>query len=631
MAFFQPQQRVRDTQQLSFPTPEQSTAEVSRPSQSRQRKRSFEESEEWVLFSPSAEKSVQHATTSSTERTPITVAQSPLSDFGSFDTLGRSEQDTHPHLAVGGAEYRDIEAEELDSLDEGLHAFHERPNYEHSRSPAAVLPSYDGFGSFQPTSAMIQKQLWELERQHNARQMSWGRTPSLQVGLDALHKEVGERDQEEETRVRVEKWRLEQSKTLLEEIGRETRRLRRWSRAGSRMRTGSLSYGSNKGLRSATSDKTTNLADEAIGLFEEQGSESLLRRFTRKVIRDLIGINDDVLAIIVGETHISEDMEYKSLTAASPGREVTVRQRASSFGSEAWQYLLLERIAHGLGTIIHQIFQHPGAFSTFLQVQEIPPYVGTTTALYTRTESDLEPREEQQQQDRLVDNSHTADFFSPTLTNRLTVNNDADTSIWGVEEDEIELRDAIYRNAEEEARALRREREHWERELDIKMVFGFFKNRFSSRNQSPTRERWAAGTSPSPTHASASAPSTAQKPGSVQRFETTHKQNSTTQRKRPAPYVPAHRAAIITQQHPLASAARRRELLQRSSHRSVTGTTTSAAVAGVQRRHQAGSSSCASQSTRKSRRTGSTRNYWDIGSSSVGSGAAASIGVWGDV
>jgi hypothetical protein len=41
------------------------------------------------------------------------------------------------------------------------------------------------------------------------------------------------------------------------------------------------------------------------------------------------------------------------------------------------------------------------------------------------------------------------------------------------------------------------------------------------------------------------------------------------------------------------------------------------------------SSSCASQSTKKSRKSGSSRNYWDIGGS-VGSGPAG-LGVWGEV
>ena len=628
MAFLQPQQRPRDTQLLSFPTLDRSAAEASQSSQYNQRKRSLEESEEWVLFSPSAEQSAQHAARSSTERTPTTVAQSPLSDFGSFDTLGRSEQDIHPHSPESGAEDRGIEAEELDSLDEGLHAFHERQDFEYPRSHAIVPPSHDGFGSFQTKSAAIQQQLWEIERQQNARQISRGRIPSLQVGLDAMHEEIGERDQEEETRARVEKWRLEQSKTLLEEIGRETRILRRWSRTGSRTRAGSLSHGGSLEIESSTSDQIPGSASETTGLFKEHGSESLLRRFTRNVIRDLIGINDDVLAIIVGETYISEDMTYRSSTATPPQKEVVIRQYTSLFGSEAWQHRLLERIARGLGTIIHQIYQHPGAFSTFLQLQEIPPYVGSTTALHAESKSVIESHEEQQQHDGSHGNSHAADFFSPTLRNRLAVHNDADTSVWGVEEDEIDVRDAMYRNAEEEARALRREREHWERELDIKMVFGFFKNKFSSRNQSPTREPWALESPTAQTHASASATSKLQKSGSSQRYQTVHTQNGAAQRRRTATYMAAHRATTITQQHPLASAARRKELLLCPGHRPASA---KAAAAGVQRRHQAGGSSCASQSTRKSRRTGSTHNYWDIGSSSIGSGPAASVGVWGDV
>ena len=633
MAFLQPQQRPRDTQQLSFPTPAQSAAEASQSSSCNQRKRLFEESEEWVLFSPIAIQSDQCSNRSSTEQTPTTVAQTRLSDFGSLETLGRSEQNIFPVAGEDGVAHHGVEAGELDSLDNGLHEFHElvghaEPDHRHEGFHATVLPSHDGYGLFQPRSAAVQEQIWQIERRQNVRRMNRGRTSSLQVGLDAMHESIGERDQEEETRIRVEKWRLEQSRTLLEEIHRETRRLRSWSRTGSRARVDSLRERRSVGLGPIASKRTASCTSHANSTLEEHGSEGLLSRFTRRVIRDLLEMNDDVLALIFGEDYIPEDVKDEGPTAAASSGNILLRRDTSLFGSKAWQVRLLERIARELGTLVHQLCQHPGSFNTYLQTQEVPPYVGSTIVMHRGHVPVSDTLDEQQQDEWSGSNSKTAAFFSPTLPNQQVINNDNDTSIWGVEEDGPDKGNTTYRNAEVEAKALRQEREYWERELDIKMVFGFFRNRFSSRNTSPSREPWALNAPPAGSQMTASATSPVGAPTSSQLHQTFHAASALTQRRRPAPtYVPAHRAAIIRQQHPLTSTARRRDLLTRPSHRQAAAM----ATVGVQRRHQSRGSSCASQSSRKSRRTESSCNYWDIGSSSVGSGPAANVGVWGEV
>jgi hypothetical protein len=155
-------------------------------------------------------------------------------------------------------------------------------------------------------------------------------------------------------------------------------------------------------------------------------------------------------------------------------------------------------------------------------------------------------------------------------------------------------------NAAEDAA---REQEYWERELDVKMVFNFLIQRFSSRRQSVPSQRAR----------SASAP-TRQRPGSSSAGAGNEA-------------LSARRAAVIRQHHPLvgradrlptssaqsnAREARRKDSLYRQHihHPAV-----------VRSPGLRSSSSCASQSTKKSKHsTNSARNYWDFGGS-VGSGS----------
>src|SRR5579871_542547 len=219
MAFRQPQHRPHTSRQLSFPESELV------PIASSQRKRSLEESEEWILFSPTAAPStITKTQTTSTERTPRTAVLSHLSDFGSLDTAAHSDDQDDENITEHGSE-PDDEAE-LDSLDDGLHAFHEpsevsspRHRLDHSEG---VFPTHDGFGKFGDNSAAIHQQLWQFERSHRRKQR---RTSSVQRTLDALEQLDGPSQESERIR-RIEKWRLEQSRALLEEIERETRRMR---------------------------------------------------------------------------------------------------------------------------------------------------------------------------------------------------------------------------------------------------------------------------------------------------------------------------------------------------------------------------------------------------------------------
>lgn len=182
MAFQQPQQRPQAIRQ---PSPNKQTTEPQ-ASASPAYKRTIGESQEWILFSPAQNQS------SETSQTPRTAAQ--LSEFGSLETHIRSEPPEERQNADAAAQgLEDDEGAELDSLDDGLHAFHHHPFSAPSnhldQSGGSVLPQHDGFGTF-PSSTGLQEHLWQFERYNPQRRRGYARNrSSVQIQLDAMQEE----------------------------------------------------------------------------------------------------------------------------------------------------------------------------------------------------------------------------------------------------------------------------------------------------------------------------------------------------------------------------------------------------------------------------------------------------------
>jgi hypothetical protein len=130
MAFQQQHKRPQPARQVSYATSgEHIEATASLTLQRASTRNTLDTSEEWVLFSPTAP-SVTQTHTTSTDRTPRTAGLSRLSDFGSLDTAARSDQVTEDVDDNGTEQATDADEEaELDSLDDGLHAFHEPSDY----------------------------------------------------------------------------------------------------------------------------------------------------------------------------------------------------------------------------------------------------------------------------------------------------------------------------------------------------------------------------------------------------------------------------------------------------------------------------------------------------------------------
>ncbi|KAF2688064.1 hypothetical protein K458DRAFT_270434, partial [Lentithecium fluviatile CBS 122367] len=582
MAFRQ-QHRPQSSRQLSYHEPAP-PAEAGTAS-STQRKRPLEESEEWVLFSPGAPSITARTHTTSTERTPRTAGLSRLSDFGSLDTAARSEQDDDDVTCQGTED-----GEELDSLDDGLHAFHEPSEYAGpasrlQQSGDTVLPTHDGLGTFQP-NADVQEHMWQFER---PRRRHTRRRSSVQRRFDLLE-EAEDVNHEADRRQRIEKWRLEQSKALLEEIERETRRRRRMSMvSAARSRTDSAHVET----RNTLSQVAKSVSDGQSESSDESSEDlSFWQRLTRRVIRDLMGIDEDTLSVIFGESLPEEASSTPAEPRdARPSVDATLQDlEVSSIPDDGWQHRLLERVARELGILVHQLSGHPGAFSTYRSIQESPAYAGLTSSQpLTPLTTDLP-------------SSHPTTFaqstsspasahFAPTFQVHPQSAAYSEASLWGIEEESESVdpldsfRGSAHHTPINYAEESAREQEYWERELDVKMVFNFLVKRFSSRRSSISQPR---RTSSAPADGEGAS---------------------------------ARRAAIIRQNHPLVN--RSRDHLPTSSNqtRRKERAVKTYYVHPPSLRNQVlrSSSSCASQSTKKSKRSGgSARNYWDMGGS-VGS------------
>ena len=508
-----------------------------------------DDSAQWVLFSPQPTSARTHTTSEDTQRA---AERSRLSDFGSLGTETQS---------VGHGDHvlsdpLDEDGTELDSLDDGLHAFRAPSLSPDPDQGATTLPAHDGLGSFHASSQTVQDQLWQHEQYNPQRSdVTHRRHSSVQRQLDTVAESemtTAERERWE----RIEKWRMDQSRAVLEEIEKETRRQR-----SSRASRASSDHVAQWTEVSNTPETPARPEDEP-----------LWRRITRKVIRDIIGMDDSVLSIIFGES-LSTEAETSSTASEGPDMDEAMAG-VEPEGQLVWQSKLLHRVARELGILVHQFCEHPGAFSTYLQLTRgiTNEYAGMP----------LEPLPEDPTQSTSASaqaGSAMSPHFAPTIRDPSREHE----AHWGIEE-ESHRTDELH---------LQQERDYWERELDVMMVFRYLRNRFGRRGGiAETRPR-------------------------------RHPQDA------------SRRAAIIRQHHPLVARAQSHNR-RMSQHSGITGTGISSPI--LRQHFRRSSSSCASQSAKRSaissRRTmtSSSRNYWDIGGSvDSGSAVAAGVGMWGEV
>ena len=501
-----------------------------------------------------------------------------LSDFGSLNTIARSAQ--YEDEAIDDEDYDD---EELDSLDDGLHDFREPSTYGINRrvdqSGGSILPAHDGLGTFAASSTPVQTHLWTFE-QYNPQKKNLDhrrRRSSIQRRLDTLEDE--ETSGLENTRIeRIEKWRIEQSKVLLEEIEKETRR-RRLSRTSEERQKvpDNLS-------RDSTVNKKILVEDHLTPILEDQHveeSESFWQRFTRRVMHDLMGIDDSLLSIILGESlPLDDDLSSTPTPRDSFLSSPLLRSDPLHFDStsRSWEDRLLDRLARELGNFVHRVSDKNSSPLNSDTSPALLDYAGIPITRHPNNHSasaKLQP---------LSTASQETPHFSPTLGRCPPAVSPASEHAagWGIEDSHdphiLSTPDTDY----------------WERTPDLKTVFGYLQNRFSSQYQSASP------------HPSGIAVATANTPDSLRR------------------------AAIIRQHHPLVSRSTRTPYDRMHARRnSFLPNYASPQLSPSLKR---AGTSCASLSTKKSRRSEGSRHYWDLGAGSVGSGGTwGGTGTWGEV
>jgi hypothetical protein len=540
------------------------------------------DSQEWILFSPDVASTTDRTYTTSTARTR-TAGRSRISDFGSLDTAARS-YGYDERSAVLEEELEDEDGE-LDSLDSHLHEFRTEPSVYRQQSggeaSGTVLPTHDGLGSFRLDSGMggeVQEHLYAFE-QFNPRRVKRRRES---VEFSPLLEMESERAAEAERTRRIEEWRVEQSRLLVDEIQRETRRRK----------------------QSFSSERRVVVVDQeqedlaTLSNVDEQGpeeeNESFWNRITRRVIRDLMGIDDDLLSIIFGESLPEDDDLSTTPPANGPLDAKPSIIPANQYDESSWEYRLLERIARELGILVNQLSDHPGAFSTYLRSKETPlPYAGLPAIPETTRPVDIQ-----------APTSPTDPQFLPTIQ---TTTQPLSIPTTSLAPSPVDI-DSTPRQSNLLTR------EEWERDLDIKMVFRYLRSRFTSRFHSsstplsPTINFSTSGTSHLATASTADT---------------------------------AARAARVRQHHPLVTSNKqRRKSIERWTWKPIVPSGVGSGIGAGGGMVRKGSSSCASQvSKRHTWNSGSSRHYWDFGAgqggNSAGSGSliasTGGMGSWGEV
>lgn len=631
MAFHQPTRQAAQRITRVDPTSADSEAHAPTPRLTHSR----DESQTWVLFSPATDAGTTTSYISSVQDEQPTPGRSRISDSGSLPTIARSDNlYSEPAESDLLEEDEAIEDDaELDSLDSHLPEFLNRGQQGGFQS-TTILPAHDGLGSFridtQGLSTEMQETMYQFER-YNPRRIK-RRRESLELGQLALE---GEEAHEAAQRRRIEEWRLEQSRILLLEVHKETRR-RRESTVSAltnqlrRRSQVSTDAEAEEATMSTVGEPTPDVSmagtewhdqdaselDSGAGLGKGEGEEpSYWMRITRKVIRDLMGIDDKLLCVLFGEA-LPDDLDLETDDLSTTPKANTPLASTTE-GDSSWQLRVLDRIAVELGNMVSQLsaHPHPGAFSTYTHTQQMPlGYAGLpaipegadvpTQSFVQAAQATIgsEDAKNNTASRRSSDAEGSAmpamPQFQPTLqkipnTQPMNIPRTKSSNI-PVEASAPEKQPGTFSQQE------------WEQDLDLKLVFRYLRNRF-------TNSRTSASNPPPHAQPHHSHPAPA------------------------SPDVAARAAARVRQNHPLV-----RGVPPHARRTSFKISVPAGPMGQLQQRHP---SSCASQSTKRSGgRRGSisvssrhsSRHYWDVGAGgSVGTGSliasTGAMGSWGEV
>ncbi|KAK6360566.1 hypothetical protein TWF730_006705 [Orbilia blumenaviensis] len=567
MAYRVPQHRLTSTTQTQQPK--------DRPSLSRSAlgQSATADSEEWVVFSPTSD--------AQTLKTPTSARASDLGSlqYDSYDDEleeGESQADGMDDEEEDEEDDDDDDDEDYDE-DIDLHGF-QNPYHQ----GPVMLPQHDGLGTF-PSAVSRQGSLEKYEPE-----------PAILPSRNSF------------TNARIQAWRMEQSRILLNEIERATKgRLGLRQTEAERMEEDMVTM-SDVGLEEANERA---LADSVVD------NETFWERIRRKLVQDIMGLDDMVLQIIFGE---ALPAEFESISGASTptATEGTGLKRMDAM----WEERLFERLSRELGVLAQYYTPDvaKAAFSTYVTRSAQDSAGISPTAAKPRSIGPGTPLYALYPSLRSSTSFSTLDPLSSTRQFRPTIDGEDDTDShaanWGIEDGPLS---SSLLSASSEARVdAEIVREYWEKELNVRMLFSYLKSKLAT---APTATQ-APNTAPTTRRPSASSTATARMvPSSTNRYSSASLNQ------------PLH------QQHPLISHAQTVNNTTKAKRVSPIASLTS--VLGVGMGGFRSGSSCASQSTTKksapkatSKGSPSSKHFWDVGST-VGSSRSSCVGgpVWADV
>ncbi|KAL8936434.1 MAG: hypothetical protein Q9211_004193 [Gyalolechia sp. 1 TL-2023] len=410
------------------------------------------ESQEWLLFPTAPRPSSSYIQAASTTDSPQTAALSRLSGFGYHDADdGLLDED-----------------EDLDSLDEGLHAFHEHHDSTFIDHNASILPTHDGLGTFPGLNAPIQEQLWRFER-NNPQRSALGhnrRRSSVQRKLDALESDDGTRI-ERERMDRIERWRVEHSRILLEEVEKESRR--------SSNRTDPLTATTldsrNRTITSTVSASSSALPPTAAKADAENGEDgdNVWRRIIRSLLRDILGLDETVLCLMFGEA-LPVEATHMWADASAAGREEPTRSLVLQ-SSPRLSLAILNRLSQDIASILQQLSSTPAIVRSPVNPMTLD-YAGIPIA-ETQVSPGSAPSFTDSEKEELQFEGSSTPLFKPTLrpTPRPPTSDFGHAALWGIDEEPTSA------NAETQ------DHEYWEQTPSIRSVFHLLRQHFTQAIQ----------------------------------------------------------------------------------------------------------------------------------------------------
>lgn len=548
------------------------------------------DSQEWVLFDPVSAGSIELSYKNSTTRT-FTLGCSQISDVRSLES-GVWSYNVDESLEDDDENQR--EDEELDSLDSHLLDFKAETNVSIDPEPEpvdTVLPTHDGLGSFRLGRTImgedIQQYLYKFER-FNPHQVKKSKD-----GVEAGKMELeGDQLQDAEWLRRIEVWRLEQSR-VLDEIQRE-----------SRQKKNSIKKQRSTTTEQLAQETMATLSDSVAEVATSHEKESFLSRITRKVIQDLIGIDDNLLSIIFGES-LAFDLENSS------ERDLRKSEPNQRHDQISWECKILQHIARELENLANKISDSPLRLNNYLHPLNTSISYAGLPIIPEVTDSQKSSSHRTILESSFV--SRPLDpVFQPTIKthSQSTSNLKSITSKTSADgENSLRARDGLKRELT---------RDEWERDLDLKLVFRYIFDRVATKFSS------SASSPPSKSDLA----------------------DSSEQRTRVGTVDTATRAACVRRHHPLISERTTKIKTIRPINRtwavsvppsSVPSASPSPRTLGVnfntQKNNSLGSGSCAGEREKRIMSENS-RNYWDwadsVGSSKTTPGTGT-MGSWGEV